>query len=292
MTSPSHRVGAVVVDFNAGPVLADAVSSLVADGAHEVVVVENGDPGSAAAALGPLAPRCAIVSTGTNVGFGAGVNRGVAYLSVGVDIIMVANPDVVVHRGAIESLIAALDEHPGWGIIGPTILTQGGSVYPSVRRFPNLLDAAGHALLGLVSEDNRFTRRYRSAATRIDGGVDWVSGSFFAIRRMTFEDLGGFDESYFMFAEDMDLCFRAHEHGVGVGVAPTAVITHVEGVTRRTHPYKMLVAHHRSALRFASTSTTGSARVTLPLAAVVLGIRLAGAVVRTFLHTTKRGSEP
>jgi N-acetylglucosaminyl-diphospho-decaprenol L-rhamnosyltransferase len=278
--SGDRSLSAVIVDYNAGPILGAAAASLLTEGIDELVVVENGTPGSAAAGLGAVAGRCEVLATGQNLGFGAGVNRGVARLVDEPELLIVANPDVEVHRGAISELAAALDEHPGWGIVGPTILTEDGSVYPSVRRFPNPVDAAGHALLGLISEDNPFTRRYRSAASRPDGGVDWVSGSFFVVRRSAFERLGGFDESYFMFAEDMDLCFRAHELGIGVGVAPTAVVTHVEGVSRRAHPYRMLLAHHRSALRFARRSTRGPARLILPLAAVVLGIRLVVSLAR------------
>ena len=278
----------MVVDFNAGSILADAVGSLLADGIDEVVVVENGERGSVAAGLGSLAERCAIVRPGGNVGFGAGVNRGMARLGTDCEIAFIVNPDAVVHRGALEVLARSLEDHPSWGIVGPTVLTEDGAVYPSVRRFPNPFDAAGHAVLGLVSEENPFTRRYRSAATRPDGGVDWVSGSFFAIRRSSFEELGGFDERYFMFAEDMDLCFRAHALGIGVGVAPAAVVTHVEGVTRRSHPYRMLVAHHRSALRFAASSTRGPARLALPLAAAVLWLRLLAAVTTTALRGSKR----
>jgi len=277
-------LGAVVVDFNAGSILADAVRSLLDDGVSQLVVVENGDQGSVLSALGELAEGCEIVHTGTNVGFGAGVNRGVARLSEAHDVLIVANPDAVVHHGALGLLVRSLEDHPDWGIVGPTVLTEDGAVYPSVRRFPNPLDAAGHALFGLVSDENPFTRRYRSAGSRPDGGVDWVSGSFFAIKRECFEELGGFDEAYFMFAEDMDLCFRAHELGIGVGVAPTAVVTHVEGVTRRAHPYKMLVAHHRSALRFAASSTRGPARLALPLAAVVLWLRLVGSLAAMAIH--------
>ena len=285
-------LGVVIVDYNAGPSLADAVRSLVADGAGEIVVVENGTRGSSAAALGDASSRVEIVATGANVGFGAGVNRGVARLRDDVDLVVVANPDVRVHRGALGDLVGALDEHPEWGIVGPTIVAEDGAVYPSVRRFPDPIDATGHALLGLVRPDNRFTRRYRSSAMRPDGGVDWVSGAFFVIRRRAFEELGGFDESYFMFAEDMDLCWRAHEHLIGVGVAPTAVITHVEGVSRRAHPYKMLLAHHRSALRFAAASTSGPARLALPLAAVVLGMRLAAALAVTGVRRLLRRASP
>lgn len=267
-------VGAVIVDYNAGRALTDAVHSLLDDGIDELVVVENGQAGSTTAALGELSDRCTIVVPGENLGFGAGVNRGVAALSPGVGVIVVANPDTVAHAGAIEAMVEVFGAHPEQGVLGCTLLTSQGEVYPSVRRFPNPLDAAGHALLSQFAPKNRFSARYRSAAIRPEGGVDWVSGAFFGIRRQTFEELGGFDESYFMFCEDMDLCWRAHEAGWLVGVAPTAVVTHVEGGTRGSEPYRMILAHHRSALRFATATMTGPRRLLLPLAGLVLGVRL------------------
>ena len=269
---------AVVVDYNVGPLLRGCIASLLAEGITEIVVVENGDPGSTASALGEMTSQVRVINPGGNLGFGAGVNRGVAALSSSADTIIVANPDTVVHVGAVASLVAALGDHPRWVLVGPTILTNDGARYPSVRRFPSPLVAVGHALLGKVTPDNPFTRRYRSTGERGDGGVDWVSGAFFVVRRAAFEQLGGFDEAYFMFAEDMDLCWRAHEAGLGVGVAPVAIVTHVEGVARAAHPYRMLLAHHRSALRFAAATTHGPARVLLPLGALILGLRLLGSL--------------
>jgi len=102
-----------------------------------------------------------------------------------------------------------------------------------------------------------------------------VSGSCFLARRSAFEELGGFDEAYFMYAEDMDLCWRAHHAGWGVGFAGTASVTHVQGVTTARHPYRMMLAHHRSALRFIVRTTEGWRRLALPLAGVVLGARMA-----------------
>ena len=279
-------LAAVVVDYNVGSVLHGCIASLRAEGVHEIVVVENGDPGSVEGALGDLVSQVQIIVPGENLGFGAGVNRGVAALSGDADEIIVANPDTEVHHGAIAELVAALDDHPRWAIIGPTVVTVAGERYPSVRRFPSPVTAAGHALLGRLSPDNPFTRRYRSTGQRRDGGVDWVSGSFFVIRRSAFERLGGFDEAYFMFAEDMDLCWRAHRQGFGVGVAPVAVVTHVEGVSRAAHPYRMLVAHHRSAFRFAVATTQGPSRALLPLGALVLGVRLAVSLLAVALSRT------
>lgn len=277
---PAGPVAAVVVDYDAGGLLADCVRSLLDEGAGEVVVVENGDAAAARHVLAAAGVGAPVVETGRNVGYGAAANRGVA-LSGRSPYVLVCNPDLRVHPGAVRTLAAALGGHPEWAIVGPTVLDAAGAVYPSVRRFPSWVDAAGHALLALVWPDNPFTRRYHgegAAGGRPAREVDWVSGACFCARREAFEELGGFDERYFMFAEDIDLCWRAHEAGWGVGVEPAAVVTHVQGATTRRHPYRMLASHHRSALRFAARRARGVGRLGLPLAAAVLGARLAVAL--------------
>ena len=266
-------VGCVIVDFMAGSHLRNAVESVLAAGVKDVVVVDNAGAGSSAAALGELASAVHLVDPGQNLGMGAGSNRGVAALG-DAELVLIANPDVVLHPGALDVMVDALGANPSWGIVGPTILNEAGTRYPSMRQFPNAFDAVGHATLGRVWPTNPFTRRYRETAPAPDGTTDWVSGSCLVVRRALFEELGGFDERYFMFAEDMDLCWRAKRAGHQVGTAPDAVVTHVEGVSRRVAPYRMQVAHHRSALRFAVRTTSGPARALLPLAVVVLAGRL------------------
>jgi N-acetylglucosaminyl-diphospho-decaprenol L-rhamnosyltransferase len=284
------QIGAVVVDHDAGPLLEGCVRSLLADGAAAVVVVENGAEGSAVAALAAL-PRneqawpVSLVRPGHNVGFGAGVNRGLAALageSTAPEWILVCNPDVVVHPGALASLRQALETERAWALVGPRIFDEGGAVYPSVRNFPSFTDAAGHALLAMFNPQNPFTLRYNPGTPDGDvvTGAGWVSGSCFLARRAALEELGGFDEAYFMYNEDMDLCWRAHEAGWGVGFAGTAEVTHVQGASTGRHPYKMTAAHHRSALRFTVRTTKGWRRAVLPLAALVLGARLAMATFR------------
>jgi N-acetylglucosaminyl-diphospho-decaprenol L-rhamnosyltransferase len=266
------------------------VRSLLDDGASPVVVVENGAPGSAARALGPLlaagdADAVVVLAPGKNLGFGSGVNRGLAVLSgltPPAEWVLVSNADLRAHPGALAALRGVLDTRPAWAIVGPRIFTEEGDVYPSVRRFPSFLDAAGHALLALFVPENRFTRRYNPGTPEGDAVAEagWVSGSCFLARRAALEELGGFDESYFMYAEDMDLCWRAHQAGWGVGFAGAASVTHVQGVSTARHPYAMVAAHHRSALRFTARTTTGWRRAALPLAAAVLGLRLVLATVR------------
>src|SRR5205085_9540756 len=136
--------------------------------------------------------------TGRNLGYGGGVNRGAASIRPDPDAVFVCNPDVVVHPGAVKALAAALDADPHLAIVGPAIENTDGTLYPSARQFPNLIDAAGHAFLGLVAPDNRFTRRYkRLDESATDAGpVDWVSGACFLVRGEAWRALGGFDESY------------------------------------------------------------------------------------------------
>jgi N-acetylglucosaminyl-diphospho-decaprenol L-rhamnosyltransferase len=100
------------------------------------------------------------------------------------------------------------------------------------------------------------------------------------VRRRVFEELGGFDEAYFMYGEDVDICWRAHRAGYGVAYVPLASVTHVGGISTRRAPYRMLAAHHRSALRFASRTLSGSRRLALPAVAAVLGLRLVAEVAR------------
>lgn len=283
------RLAAVVVDYDTGALLAECVRSLHDDGVAQVVVVENGDPQIARHALGDL--PVPLVVTGRNLGFGAGANRGIA-VSGDSPYVLVSNPDLRVHPGAATTLVAALDAHPEWAIVGPRILEPSGTEYPSARRFPSMRDAAGHALLALFWPDNPFSRRYRGEEDEpVSRSVDWVSGACFCARRQALEELGGFDESYFMFAEDIDLCWRAHQAGWAVGVEPAAVVTHVRGVSRRRHPYRMLLAHHRSALRFASRRARGAEVAALPAAAAVLGVRLVMAVASEALHRRSEVAE-
>lgn len=260
---------AVIVDFHADEALTDCLASLVANGVSNIVIVENGAVGSTAPALADF--KVTVVQPGVNLGYGRGVNRGVAASSPG-DYLVISNPDVVLHDGAVAALVAALDADPRAAIAGPRILRPDGTIYPSHRVFPNMYLAGLHALLAPWWPSNPATRRYRSR--RRDGGVDWVSGACFVMRREAFEEIGGFDESYFMFAEDMALCWSAHQRGWGVIAVDDAVVTHVEGLSRRHATRSMIWAHHRSAFRFEAQTSSGLRRLFLPVAAVVLGARM------------------
>lgn len=272
-------VRAVVVNFNAGAHLLTCVESLARAGVGHVVVVDNASTDDSAALL---ASRDDVtwVDAGANLGYGRAANRGSEGSEAAA--VLVLNPDVVIEPGAVRSLLDRLEAEDDLGIVGPRVRNGDGTIYPSARTFPNLIDAMGHGLLGLVTPRNRFTRRYRLLDWDHDDArrVDWVSGACLLVRGRAWKELGGFDPAYFMYLEDVDLCWRAGRAGWGVGYEPAAEITHLQGASARLRPYRMLAAHHRSMWRFAERSTAGGRRVLLPVIAAGLGARLGVACVR------------
>jgi N-acetylglucosaminyl-diphospho-decaprenol L-rhamnosyltransferase len=279
--SPAGPVAAVVVSYNTRDHLGRCLASLSADGVDDVVVVDNGSTDGSRAVAEAGGARW--VETGANVGYGRAVNAGSSAPEVaGAPFLLVCNPDIEAHRGCVAALVRSLEADPLMAAVGPRLSNPDGSLYPSARTFPNLVDAMGHGLLGLVAPGNRFTRRYRLLDWdhRQAAPVDWVSGACFLVRRTAWDAVGGFDPAYFMYMEDVDLCWRLGRAGWRIGYEPAAEVVHVQGVSADLHPFRMLVAHHRSMWLFARRTTTGRARLALPVVAAGLAARLAVAVFR------------
>lgn len=271
--SQQPGVSAVVVSYNVRDLLLRCIESLREEGIDQIVVVDNASSDGSAKAVPRADPDVDVLALGVNLGFGAGVNRGVARTST--DHVLVANPDLVVEPGSAKALLDALERDPGLGVVGPRIETPEGRLYPSARTFPDLLDAAGHAFLGFVWPSNPFSRRYRMLdwdhSEACD--VDWVAGTCMLVRRQAWDDVGGFDEDFFMYMEDVDLCWRLHRAGWRVGYEPSGRVTHAIGRSTDQRPYRMIAAHHRSLLRYAAKTATGPRRLLLPVIAGALAVR-------------------
>jgi N-acetylglucosaminyl-diphospho-decaprenol L-rhamnosyltransferase len=277
------------VNYNARDELVACVRSLRADGVTDIIVVDNGSVDGSDDALAAADPEARLIETGANLGYGGGANRGLAQGNH--ELVLVCNADVVVRPGTTAALVAALDADPDLALVGPRLLNPDETLYPSARTFPSLVDAMGHGFLGLVAPRNRFTRSYKMLDWDHGGrrGVDWVSGSCFLARRRALEELGGFDVSYFMYLEDVDLCWRLGHAGWGVAYEPSACVLHVQGVSTDQHPYRMIAAHHRSLLRFAWRTTSGWRRLVLPVVAVGLAVRACAAAAQ---RATERPRPP
>lgn len=276
----AQRIDAVIVNYNARDELLRCVRSLRAEGVYDITVVDNGSVDSSRASLAEADPEARFIETGANLGYGGGANRGLAQGQR--ELVLVCNADVVVRPGTLAALTSTLDANPRLGLVGPRLVNPDGTLYPSARTFPSLVDSMGHGFLGLVAPRNRFSRSYKMldwdhAAER---EVDWVSGSCFLARRRVLAELGGFDTSYFMYLEDVDLCWRLRNKGWGVAYEPSGCVLHVQGVSTDQHPYRMIAAHHQSLLRFAWRTTSGWRRLLLPVVALGVALRAIGSLAQ------------
>jgi N-acetylglucosaminyl-diphospho-decaprenol L-rhamnosyltransferase len=270
------RWAAVVVNYEGGPALVDAARSVLTDesaGEPELVVVDNGSRDGSVARLQGDLPSVTVIVPGTNAGYASAANRGIAATTAPV--VAVCNCDVVVSRGTAVAVLARFDAEPDVGAVGPIVRNPDGSLYPSARAIPHLVDAVGHGMLGRVAPRNRFTRRYRQldADPMQPRDVGFVSGAAVWLRREALTAVGGWDDGYFMYVEDVDLCWRLRNAGWRVVYEPGGEVVHEQGASTSRHPYRMLVAHHRSLLRFAAKRWRGWRRVLLVPAAGYLGAR-------------------
>jgi N-acetylglucosaminyl-diphospho-decaprenol L-rhamnosyltransferase len=273
---------AVVVNYEAGDALVACVRSLLADDSAgappEVVVVDNGSRDGSATAVRRSFAAVRVIDPGGNVGYATAANRGIAATSA--PIVAVCNPDIEVRWGTAAAMLAAFADD-SVGAAAPRMRNPDGSTYPSARRDPALWDALGHAVLGLVWPRNPCTRRYREldvdpAAAR---DVDWASGAALWLRRRAIDAIGGWDEGYFMYMEDVDVGWRLRRAGWRVRYVPTGEVVHHQGLSTERRASRMIVEHHRSLLRFAAKRWVGAKRVLLAPAAVFLAARAVATVV-------------
>jgi N-acetylglucosaminyl-diphospho-decaprenol L-rhamnosyltransferase len=241
-------LSAVIVSYRTPAEVAAAVGSLRAQTLppDEIVIVDNG------AADGDPQPELEgtrIERPESNLGYGAGCNVGVRAASG--DDLLILNADVVLTAGASEAMVTRLRSGSRVAVVGPRIFSRG-EVQLSARSFPSLRTG----LLGRRSLLTRLlvrARRYPSEFKGIQQGggrVDWVSGACMLIRRSAFDSVGGFDEGYWMYWEDADLCRRLVDQSWEVQFEPSAVAHHAtgaSGVNTRT-----IRAFHESAARFAA----------------------------------------
>ena len=213
------RPSVIVVNWNAGPALLDCLASVGAAGGTETILVDNASTDGSIAAVRQRHPDVHIIETGSNLGFAAGANRG-AQAARG-DVLVFLNPDARAEPGAIATLADALTTTPGAGIAGGGLVDAAGRWQPGAARF----HPVAHLLLDTTPG------RLAARARRTPHVVDWVYGTFMAVRRDAFRQLGGFDESYFLYGEDLDLCHRAAAIGLRTIHVPDARAVHGANVS-------------------------------------------------------------
>jgi N-acetylglucosaminyl-diphospho-decaprenol L-rhamnosyltransferase len=249
------RLIVVTVTYSPGPHLDRFLASL----AHAtelpvtVVMADNGSTDGAPEEALERHPDARLMRTGENLGYGTAVNRAVAeYLADSdAEFFVVANPDVQWGPRSIDLLLEAAERWQLAGLLGPLIRDPDGSVYPSARHQPSIVRGGMHAVVGPMWKSNPWTAAYRQDRLEpTERAVGWLSGSCLLVRKAAFDEIGGFDERYFMYMEDVDLGDRMSGAGWQNVYVPTAEILHHKGHATGRDPARNLAAHHTSTYTF------------------------------------------
>lgn len=250
----------VTVTYSPGAHLGAFLDSLrgAYRGATHTVLADNGSTDGVPEAAAAASDQVEFLATGGNLGYGSAVNAAVRALrerreagGINPEFFLVVNPDVTFAPGSLDALVECAQRWPRAAAVGPRILERDGSTYPSARAVPTLGTGIGHALFADVWPANPWSRSYRADSDMDSERVaGWLSGSCLLLRWDAFAQVGGFDERYFMYLEDVDLGDRLGRAGFDNVYCPAAVIHHDQGHSTKSRRSTMLPAHHASAFRF------------------------------------------
>ena len=228
----------VVVSFNTREILYASLSRLaeqVAALPAHVIVVDNASADGSAAMVAEHFPQFQLICSGANLGFAAANNLG--FLLSRGEYLVLLNPDAILGEGALRKAFERMELAPMVGMAGGRLQNESGETQPSGRKFPSLFNEF-LTLSGLAARaphSRLFGRFDRTWADPGDAArVDWVSGAFTIIRREALLAVGTFDERFFLYYEEVDLCRRMAEAGYEVWYWPEIVVTHIGGASAKT----------------------------------------------------------
>lgn len=277
----SFDLTVVVVSYNVRPFLDHCLQSVyraAGDLSLQVIVVDNASQDGSADMTARRYPGALLIRNRENLGFGRANNQ--AFVQAAGEAVLILNPDAFVQEDTLRVLLNRLRQSPYLGAVGPMILLPDGRFEPrSMRGFPTPWPAFTYfsGLAALFPASPRFSRYLLTYLdpTR-EHEVDALTGCCMMVRRGLLEKLGGFDSDYFMYGEDLDLCWRIHKAGYRILYSPEARILHFKGESTR-RCLKDAGRHHQQAMRlFVDKNLAGS--LSRPIrTAISLGFRFRAA---------------
>jgi N-acetylglucosaminyl-diphospho-decaprenol L-rhamnosyltransferase len=223
-------VDAVVVSYQSRATLRSCVEPLCSIPGVAVTVVDNESSDGSLASVAGLPLRA--LASGRNGGFGFGCNLGAA--DGRAPYLLFVNPDATIDRQTLDVLVAELEADPGLAAAGPRILDSDGSLQRTQRNYPRLRSTWAQTLfVHRIAPRARWADEviWDAAAYERAGSPDWLSGACLLVRREAFEAVGGFDERFFLYCEDIDLCRRLRQAGHDLRFGPGATVRHVGGAS-------------------------------------------------------------
>jgi N-acetylglucosaminyl-diphospho-decaprenol L-rhamnosyltransferase len=256
-----NDVTAIIVNFNAGDHLRRCLVSLPPG--TPAIVVDNASRDGSVATIGDL-PDVTVIANADNRGFGAAVNQ--AARTTRAPLLWILNPDCIVTPDALAKLRAVLDAYPDCAIAAPQLLNDDGSIQASARGEPDAWTGlfGRHSLLTKFFPNSAMARKNLRAAdlvktTSESAVIDWVMGAAMLVRHDRFDEVGGFDEGYFLYWEDADLCRRLRNKGLSIRYVPSCAVGHSVGVSSRGVRTLAITAFHQSAYTYYATHVARTA---------------------------------
>jgi GT2 family glycosyltransferase len=241
----------VIVSYNTRDHLHACLETIPFAEASEVIVVDNASTDGSSEMVRAEFPWVRLIVSSTNSGYGSAANQGMAACLA--PYVLLLNGDTRLAPGALHSLSQYLDRHPRAAVVGPRLVNVNGSLQASCYPFPTPL-----SIFLEESTLGRFVRfvpilrdRYlRTWAYNDSQRVPWALGAALALRREAVDDAAGFDESFFLYYEEVDLCLRLWSAGWEVHFTPVTTVTHVGGASSDQRRTEMSVEWYRSVRRF------------------------------------------
>ncbi|MBO0728071.1 MAG: glycosyltransferase family 2 protein [Acidimicrobiaceae bacterium] len=243
-------VSVLVVSHNVRGLLLDTLRALSNDGWPnlEIIVVDNHSEDGSVEAVGMEFPEAKLVALSENVGYGRGNNIG--FERARGDLLLLLNPDVTVSPGCIGHLVRFLHEHPDAGAVGPRLVRPGGKPDLAARRSFPTPRASFYRMTGLsrlFPGSARFNVYNLGALDpTLEHEIDAGTGACLLVRRRAIDGVGLFDPDFFMYGEDLDLCYRIKAGGWKIWYVPGATAIHFKGTSTQQVPFRMRYEFHRA----------------------------------------------
>lgn len=233
----ADSIAAVIINYNTCQELQACLGSINPEDASEVVVVDNNSSDGSVEMVRSKYPWVTLLANKTNLGYGAAANQAIGNSTARY--VLLLNSDTRLQPGSLKALGHYLDQHPRAAIVGPRLEGSDGTLQASCYPFPTPLDTflenstcaiffGRHIRRYVPGIRGLYWRTWSHDSPRI---VPWLKGAALAIRREAFNAVGGFDESFFMYFEDADLCYRLGKVGWEVHFAPVTTVVHLGGAS-------------------------------------------------------------
>jgi len=258
-------VSIIIVNYRRFDLTSKCVESLrVHSPQTEIILVDNASRDGSVERLREIFPDITIVEMNGNNGFGFANNAGAAAASG--NHLFFLNNDTIVHSDSPQHLSSVLQKEQKAAVVGPRLSYEDGSFQLSFGFDPSPLNEwkTKRMKKGLFRRDAKLADKVQSRYASVTP-VDWVTGAALMIRSEVFESIGGFDEAYFMYFEDADLCRRVRKKGWAVLYDPAATIMHYEGGSVASNDMSVYIGYRRSQLRYYRKHGTLLSRVILRL---------------------------